>query len=178
MTRKRRSNRSQPTQPSHYVMIFAYWRIAHFRETWWYRSLPLSEVLRMVARGQAFEVQIETDNGLAVAYQEVAVPGQTSDAENGRKIYRSPATLTLASMNAVAIAERHVKLTRAEQAQVEKVTVWPLIGDTKATAVRPRMSEEQRRQAEKLLGYPNPGKPAETKRARIDVLRNELPAAA
>lgn len=179
MTRKRRSNRpSQPAQPNHYVMVFAYWRVAHDRRTWWYRSLPLREVQKMVERREAIEVEIETDNGSAVAYQEVWTPGMQSDADNGRKIYRSPATLTLATMNAIAVAEPHVKLTRAEQAQVEKFTVWPLIGDTKAVAVRPRMSDEQRRAAEKLLGAKLQHPQTENSRRRIDVLRNELPAAA
>jgi hypothetical protein len=78
------------------------------------------------------------------------------------------ATLTLATTNAVAkraglehakqnrldICDRD-RLTRREQRQVEKFLVWPLIGDTKAVAVRPRMYPQERRMAEAVLrrGY-------------------------
>lgn len=179
MTRKRRSNRSaQPTQPNHYVMVFAYWRIAHDRRTWWYRSLPLREVQKLIDRREVIQVEVETDDGPSIAYQERWTPGMSSDADNGRKIYRSPATLTLATMNAIAVSEPGVRLTRAEQAQVEKFTVWPLIGDTKAAAVRPRISDEQRRQAETLLGLDRKKPQRDEHRSRVGVLRSELPEAA
>jgi hypothetical protein len=41
---------------------------------------------------------------------------------------------------------------RQEESLRNKFMVWPLIGDTKAVAVRPRISAEDRRRAEKLLG--------------------------
>lgn len=70
----------------------------------------------------------------------------------------SPATLTLASSKAASgeglkkpheISGRH--LEAREQAEREKLMVWPLIGDTKAVAVRPRISDEDRRRAENVL---------------------------
>ena len=63
----------------------------------------------------------------------------------------SPTTLTEGTMHAVANA-KDGRLSGAERRQVEKFKVWALIGDTKAIAVRPRISVEERRQAEKLLG--------------------------
>lgn len=64
----------------------------------------------------------------------------------------TPATLTFSTMKAVAIAQPMVRLSRYERNQVKKFKVWGLIGDTKAVAVRPRMSESELAEARKLLG--------------------------
>jgi hypothetical protein len=70
----------------------------------------------------------------------------------------TPATLTFSTMKAIASAvkpanrsEPRVRLSRYERDQVRKFKVWPLIGDTKAVAVRPRMSEREAAEATKLL---------------------------
>lgn len=63
----------------------------------------------------------------------------------------SPSTLTFATMNAVGKEAMHCQLTRREEREVLKFRVWPLIGDTKAVAVRPRMTETERRFAESLF---------------------------
>lgn len=64
----------------------------------------------------------------------------------------TPATLTFATMNAVAVAQPKVRLSRYQRDQVRKFKVWGLVGDTRAVAVRPRLSERERREAERLLG--------------------------
>lgn len=67
----------------------------------------------------------------------------------------SPCTLTLATTNAVGLAaDGEAELTRRQRAEYLKFRVWPLIGDTKAIAVRPRISEVDRRMAENLLRAP------------------------
>lgn len=63
----------------------------------------------------------------------------------------SPSTLTVSTMAAVAIAEPGVRLSRAERAHVAKFRVWALIGDSKAVAVRPRMTEREFSVAARLL---------------------------
>ena len=146
MTRKRRSNRcADPSRPNQYVTVFAHSRVEHDRRTWWYRSLPLRDALKMETRGEIRRIDV----GGSIAYQEMFAASNCS--ESSRLLYRSPATLTLATMNAVAIAENNVQLSPGEHAQVVKFKVWGLIGDTKAVAVRPRMSESERAEAEKLL---------------------------
>jgi hypothetical protein len=64
----------------------------------------------------------------------------------------TPATLTFATMKAVAAAGPKVRLSRYERDQVKKFRVWGLIGDTRAVAVRPRMSASEIVAARKLLG--------------------------
>jgi hypothetical protein len=63
----------------------------------------------------------------------------------------TPATLTFSTMKAVAVAEPKVRLSRYELSQVRKFKVWPLVGDTRAVAVRPKMSDRERAAAMKLL---------------------------
>jgi hypothetical protein len=130
-------------------MVFAYSRVHHDRRTWWYRSLTLREALKMETRGEVRQIEVEIQDDVVIAYQETTPPAASSEQQ--RMLYRSPTTLTLATMNAIAIAEKNVKLSRGEYAQVIKFKVWGLIGDTKAVAVRPRMSESERAEAEKLL---------------------------
>lgn len=70
----------------------------------------------------------------------------------------SPCTLDLKVMKSVSgeglngIHEVHGSHDSQERALIEKFQVWALVGDTKAVCVRPRISEEERRRAEKLLG--------------------------
>lgn len=131
-------------------MMFAFGRVEYDRRTWWYRSLPLHEAQQMTTRGQAREIEVETEQGYVTAFQETVAPAISADQR--RKLYRSPTTLTFATMCAVAINEPKVSLSPFERAEVNKVTVWPLIGDTKAVAVRPRISDEQRKRALQLMG--------------------------
>lgn len=77
--------------------------------------------------------------------------------ERQRVTPQTPCTLDMRVMKAVSgegLAGPHSMDTggRGEQILFEKFAVWPLIGDTRAVAVRPRISEEDRRRAEKLLG--------------------------
>ena len=71
---------------------------------------------------------------------------------NPNRVHRpSPTTLTKSTMDAVAVNQPNVRLTRGERMQVAKVILWPYIGDTKAPAVRPRVSESHRLAAERLM---------------------------
>ena len=63
----------------------------------------------------------------------------------------SPATLTMGTMNAVAKEAIGGRMSQRERDQVVKFRVWPLIGDTKAVAVRPPMTAIERHFAEQLL---------------------------
>lgn len=122
-------------------------------------------------------VQTSTDwtqwTGLSVTRQKAAAMEQAGDAAPVMRFVRgemtvvgwqrtappvssdaTPATLTFATMQAVAnsVGEAEdVRLTRRERLQVEKVLAWPLIGDTWAVAVRPRISEADRRRGEGML---------------------------
>lgn len=71
----------------------------------------------------------------------------------------TPCTLDMRVIKSVSgegLAGPHSVDDRSLQGQEEslrtKFMVWPLIGDTKAVCVRPRISAEDRRRAEKLLG--------------------------
>lgn len=71
----------------------------------------------------------------------------------------SPCTLdmrVLKSVSGEGLAGPHSVDDRSLQGQEEslrtKFMVWPLVGDTKAVCVRPRISADDRRRAEKLLG--------------------------
>jgi hypothetical protein len=66
----------------------------------------------------------------------------------------SPASLTFGTMQAVAAAvgkPSDVRLSRGELRHKEKFMAWPLIGDPKAVAVRPRIYDHERAAAEKML---------------------------
>jgi hypothetical protein len=70
----------------------------------------------------------------------------------------SPCTLTKRVMQAVSgeglsgIHEIRDGHESEEQALRAKFDVWGLVGDTKAVCVRPRMTQEEIRKAQKLLG--------------------------
>lgn len=151
-SRKRRSNRCvQPDRPNQTVVMFAFTRdlVANWQR-WWYRSVSLREAERMVERGLAEALLIVTDNGPTRFFRETVAPALTP--EQTRNLYRSPTTLTLATIKAVSIAEPGTRLSRAERAQVEKFMVWPLVGDRRnLAAVRPRMSAADRQRATNLL---------------------------
>jgi hypothetical protein len=63
---------------------------------------------------------------------------------------QTPAMMTCRTMHAVANG-KDSPLTGAERREVDKFYAWPLIGDTKAVCVRPRISEADRLRGEKLL---------------------------
>lgn len=170
--RKRRSNRcSQLTRSNQAVVMFAFSRIQQDWRTWWYRSMSLRTAMKLVAAGDAEELLIETENGPTVFFRETTPPGPMLNAE--RNCYQSPTTLTVATMNAVAIAEPGVRLTRAEKAHVDKFKVWPLIGDTKAVAIRPRMTDSERSSAQKLMTRPSTAGHCRSERREVRVLRND-----
>ena len=78
----------------------------------------------------------------------------TNVPNENRFLKPSPTTLTKSTMDAVAIDQRGVRLSRSQRDNVEKFRVWAFIGDTKAVAVRPRTSLAEQRVAQHLLGCP------------------------
>lgn len=109
---------------------------------WTYRSVSLRVAEQMVAAGEA---EVVCD----VIVDELTVVGyRRTQAATGAP---SPTTLTRSTMDAVANG-KHGGLSFAERRQVEKYQVWALIGDTRAVAVRPRISDAERRRGLRLLG--------------------------
>ena len=143
MNRRRRHSRRQvrPEQPRKLdqpVALAAYAQASPDWHEWMVRSVSLRTALEMVDAGEAEAVTRKTDNGLVTIYRETK-PTRASKS--------SPATLTFATMLAVA-KRRDERLRPDEMAHVAKFLVWPFIGDTRAVAVRPRVTERELRQAQ------------------------------
>jgi hypothetical protein len=145
LTRKRRSNRCvQPNRLDQTTVMFAAEQDAPDWHNWRFRSVALRVALRMVADGEAEQLALATENGSITCFRAIKRVGVD-------QLRRSPATLTFATMTAVGNATSSESLSSAERAHVAKFLVWPLIGDTKAVAVRPRISDRDRRQAERMM---------------------------
>ena len=145
MSRHRRHNRRQsrpqtPRKLDQPVMMAAYSQDTPDWEKWRSRTVSLRHCLEMVAAGEAKEIVRQGKNGLVAFFQETN-PTRASES--------SPTTLTMATMNAVARSDE--QLTAGEKAHVLKFRVWGLIGDTKAVAVRPRLSDAEHKLAVSLL---------------------------
>ena len=134
------------------VAHFAYIQPSEKWAEWNFRLISARQAQLLVDCGEAVWVQ-----------REVVTPeGGREVREVGIRALRptswerpSPSTLTLATTNAVALAtDGEDELTRRQRHEYLKFKVWPLIGDTKAIAVRPRISESDRRMAENLLHAP------------------------
>lgn len=110
------------------------------------RSVSWAEGLKMVKDGKA-----------DWEYGRAGIKG-IRFKERQRAESPTPCTLDMRVMKAVSgegLAGPHVMedtCVGAERTLAEKFMVWPLVGDTKAVAVRPRISGEDRRRAENLLG--------------------------
>ena len=125
------------------VKLFSYNQHAGKWIYWIYRWITRSEAERLVEGGEAKLVQRMLDGKVqVVGYQ------ATKLADEHRP---SPATLTVWTMHVVQREAMRCRLSRRERDELQKFRVWPLIGDTKAVAVRPRMTHEERAIAEKLL---------------------------
>jgi hypothetical protein len=137
---KRPSELRKLDQP---VIVFSYLQDSGNWRTWRFRLVSLRKVLEMVSEGQAETLTRKTANGLVIFYRET---------QASRLSAPSPTTLTLATMNAVGRSGNpQDRLEPSDYAHVVKFRVWPLIGDTKAVAVRPRISDSERILAEKLF---------------------------
>jgi hypothetical protein len=129
------------------VCLFAYAQATERWTEWSFRTVSEHQALSKLAEGEAVKI-VRWNKGVA------QVVGYRSTRPE-RLERSSPCTLTFGTMKAVANsvgAAKNVQLSRGERMQIEKFKVWPLIGDTKAVAVRPRISERERRVAETLLG--------------------------
>lgn len=131
------------------VAHFAYAQPSEKWKDWNFRTISLREALNLVAAGEAEAVTREKDGAVQVVGYRALTPTSWERP--------SPASLTFATLNAVSnhVGEpKDLQVSRKDRMEYVKFKVWPLIGDTKAVAVRPRISDEDRVLAEKLLAPP------------------------
>ncbi len=154
MRRRQRRRPSAPAQRavnpySRMVAHFAYIQPSERWTEWSFRLISARQAQAMVDGGEAVWVsrEVATPQG-ELQVQPVGIRAlQPTNWE-----HPTPCTLTVATTHAVALAaDGRQRLTRRQRAEVLRFKVWPLIGDTKAVAVRPRISAEDRRVAENLL---------------------------
>ncbi len=134
---------------SRMVAHFAYTQASERWSEWSFRLISARQAQAMVEGGEAVWIQREvtTPEGML---QVQAVGIRALQPTNWE--HPSPCTLTVATTHAVALAtDGEGRLTRRQRAEYLRFKVWPLIGDTKAVSVRPRISAEDRRVAENLL---------------------------
>jgi hypothetical protein len=132
------------------VAYFAYAQLSNKWREWTFRTISQRQAETLVAAGEAMAITRMEDGVVRVVGYRALQPTTWERP--------SPTTLTFGTMCAVGnqdaeqVADPRYRLTRRERMEIVKFKVWPLIGDTKAVAVRPRISEADRREAEKLLG--------------------------
>ena len=137
------------------VKLFAYIQpIGATWKEWAFRTVSLRQAQAHVMSGEAVAVTRMVDEVVQIVGYQATKPVRQSKP--------SPTCLTLSTMSAVAKAsivpvmpdgqKPDLGMGWADERQVEKFRVWPLVGDNKAVAVRPRISAEERAYAEKLLG--------------------------
>jgi hypothetical protein len=154
-TRVRSRGRFVLNNYSKQVKLFAYLQECEDWKQWVRRTISQRAADELVRDGEAQAVTRQVDGVVTcVGYRAVTPTGWSKS---------SPSTLTFGTLVAVgkeAAGRGH--LSRAEKMHIIKFRVWPLIGDTKAVAVRPRISETERRHAEQLLrcGYSKQAAPA------------------
>jgi hypothetical protein len=132
------------------VAHFAYIQCAPKWTDWNFRTISLAKALQLVALGEAEAITRQKGGFVQVVGYRALKP------TNWEK--PSPTTLTYATMVAVGNADAlnlgrddRYRLSRRECDEIVKFRVWPLIGDTRAVAVRPRITDAERLIAEKLL---------------------------
>ncbi len=154
MRRRQRRRSSGPAKRvlnpySRMVAHFAYAQPSERWNEWSFRLISARQAQAMVECGEAAWIsrEVTTPQG-ELQVQPVGIRAlQPTNWE-----HPTPCTLTVATTHAVALAtDGRQRLTRRQRAEVLRFKVWPLIGDTKAVAVRPRISAEDRRVAENLL---------------------------
>lgn len=136
------------------VAYFAYLQQSDKWKEWTFRTVSQRQAELLVSAGEATQVTRQVDGVVRIVGYRALKPTSWERP--------SPATLTFGTMCAVGnqdadgkedIAARY-RLTRHEQREIVKFKVWALIGDTKAVAVRPRITDAERALAMKLLGLP------------------------
>jgi hypothetical protein len=133
------------------VAYFAYAQISNKWREWSFRTISQRQAEALAAAGEAVAITRLLDGVVRVVGYRALKPTSWERP--------SPATLTCGTMVAVGNADAEnvqdvlprYRLSRREREEIVKFKVWPLIGDTKAVAVRPRITEAERRFAEGLL---------------------------
>jgi len=111
---------------------------------WHYRTLSEAKAEELEREGKATRIfRMHEGQGRCVGFRMTEIMRSHSP---------SPTTLTMATMIAVGNACKGYRPTRGEINHIIKFRVWPLMGDSRAVAVRPRLSLEETLQAERLLG--------------------------
>jgi hypothetical protein len=123
------------------VAHYVYGQISSKWRDWTFRTISLRQAEIKEAAGEVERVMREVDG----VVQCVGFLAKNATIQSNP----TPATLTLATLNAVS--NRDGRLTRGEELQVIRFLAWPMIGDTRATCVRPPMTATERRYAEKVL---------------------------
>lgn len=132
-----------------YTRMVAYFAYAQQTEKWreWsFRTISQRQAEQLVAAGEAMPITRQMDGVVQIVGYRALQPTSWERP--------SPATLTLGTMQAVLRESYKERLTRRQRDEILKFRVWALIGDEKAVAVRPRISEAEYRLAVKLLGRP------------------------
>jgi hypothetical protein len=137
-----------------YTRMVAYFAYSQRTEKWleWnFRTVSQRQAELLAAAGEAVPIPREVDGIVQIVGYRALKPTSWERP--------SPATLTFGTMCAVGNqdadgkeVEPRYRLSRRERQEIVKFKVWALIGDTKAVAVRPRISEADRKLALKLLG--------------------------
>lgn len=119
------------------VAYFAYAQLSNKWREWTFRTISQRQAETLAAAGEAFPITRMVNGAVQIVGYRALKPTSWERP--------SPATLTFGTMLAVAGIQ-------PSRRQVNKYIAWPLIGDTKAVCVRPRISEADRARAERLLG--------------------------
>jgi hypothetical protein len=107
---------------------------------WSFQTVSQAKAEGAVTRGEAERIVRRDDDGV------VKVVGYKR-TKASQIVRRSSSSLTFSTLNAVANYVGGSTLSRHERHEVERFITWPLIGDTRAVAVRPPISDAQRKQA-------------------------------
>lgn len=113
-------------------------------EDWQFRTVSQAHAQREVEAGRAERVTRMMNGDVRLVGYRALTPT--------RPLERTPCTLTVSTMNAVSKRADREKLDLYERLEVEKFDVWALVGTMKGGGVRPRISDEDRRKAGRLLG--------------------------
>jgi len=126
------------------VKLFAYTQADESDwENWNFRNVSQHQAQQFVRFGDAYMVTRLVDGKVEVAGYRATKPTMV--------LRKSPTSLTFSTMRAISNYRPGTKLERHERLQVEKFIAWPTIGDTKAVAVRPAMTEAELRVADKMF---------------------------
>lgn len=131
------------TAETRMVALFGFFQSSPKWREWTFRTVSLKKAETMAKQGEVVPV-LRWHDGAVRAVGYIATKPVRLDRP-------SPTTLTFATMRAVGNQDAGADLTANERREIDKFRVWPLIGDTKAVAVRPRMTDDERKFAMKLL---------------------------